>query len=108
MGSRQELEALLTNQLRLRGLARVEDRLAFVYKDQMVTLKANATIYRGRFIDVLERGHIVREFRCGDGSFDWDAIASTIVNVAERHVQSNGWNGNADSFASGLPIPCFL
>ena len=88
MESRQELETLLTGHLQSRGLRRVHGQLAFMHKGQAVSLIADATIYRGSFITVLDHGYKVREFRSGAGAFDWNAIVAVIVNVAERRLQA--------------------
>ena len=89
MESRQELEATLTDQLLARGLERVSGQLAFVHDGQTVSLKADKTIYRGFFVTVLDRGQTVREFRSSVGSFDWDAVAAIIVDVAECRLEPN-------------------
>src|SRR5450631_4025973 len=100
MESMQEMETLLTCQLVSRGLERVTGQLAFAHKGQVVALKADETIYRGYFIAVLESGHKVREFRSGAGAFDWDAIAATIVGVAERRLRPENTTRNAIDFGA--------
>jgi hypothetical protein len=106
MESRQALETLLTGHLQSRGLSRVHGQLAFMHKGQAVSLIADATIYRGSFITVLERGYKVREFRSGAGAFDWNAIVAVIVDVAEnRLMAAQSKDIRADEIGAGRRLP---
>jgi hypothetical protein len=97
MGTRNELEGLLTGHMLARGLGRVQGVLEFVHKDQNVTLTVDETIYRGYFITVIENGQKVREFRAGVGGFNWGAIAATIMEVAERRLKPKDSDAKAGS-----------
>lgn len=90
----QKLEALLAWQMQSRGLRRVEGRMAFVHRGQVVELKVGATIYRGYFISVLDRGHKVREFRAGAPGFDWSAVAASIAEVAQARIMEERARSN--------------
>jgi hypothetical protein len=79
---------LLTGNLLSRGLGRVHGQLAFVHKGEAISLRVDATIYRGSFITIIDRGHKVREFRAGVAGFNWNAIAVAIVDVAERRLKA--------------------
>jgi hypothetical protein len=89
MESILELEAELTDELIARGLERANGQLAFTHRGQSVALKADKTIYRGFYVTVRERGYTVREFRSSIGSFDWDAVAESIIDVAERRLATD-------------------
>jgi hypothetical protein len=100
MEKRRELEALLTEQLLSRGLGRVDGQLAFVHRGQAVTLNVDETIYRGYFITVLDRGHKVVEFRAGIDTYDWNAIAALIVDLAERRLERQRKDAKAREFGT--------
>ena len=95
-----KLEALLAWQLQSRGLRRVEDRMAFVHRGQVVEIKVGATIYRGYFIAVMNRGHKVREFRAGAAGFDWSAVAAAITGVAQARVVEQRARSNVYALSS--------
>lgn len=84
--SAKDLEALLTSALLALGLTRVPGQLAFAHQGHAVALEIEDTIYRGCSISVFDRGHKTSEFRPEFGSFNWNAIASVIVRVAERRL----------------------
>jgi hypothetical protein len=84
--SAKDLEALLTSTLLALGLTRVPGPLAFTHQGHAVALEIEDTIYRGCSITVFDRGHKTSEFRPEFGSFNWSAIASAIVKVAERRL----------------------
>jgi hypothetical protein len=87
------LTAELKEHLLYRGLRPLHGQLAFAYKGQVVQLAVDESLYRGRFVAVLDHGRPVREFRAQGGQYDWDAIAATIVEVAEGRV-AHGRSGN--------------
>jgi hypothetical protein len=70
-----------------RGLGCVHGKLTFVHKGEHVLVKVDETVYRGCYITVHGDERESREFRAFGGIFDFDAIARTIVEVAERRAR---------------------
>jgi hypothetical protein len=87
MQTKREVEALLTGRLLARGLGCMHGRLTFVHKSEHVQLTVNETVYRGCYITVHGDGTGSREFRAFGGIFDFDAIARTVVEVAEGRAK---------------------
>lgn len=101
-----DLEDLLTSTLLALGLTRVPGQLAFAHKGHPVALEIEDTIYRGCSISVFDRGHKTSEFRPEFGSFDWNAIASVIVKVAERQLGIQpAWQTSARVRELAMPFP---
>ena len=97
MRSRDALTAELKEHMLYRGLRPLRGQLAFAYKGHIVHLAVDESLYRGPFVAVLEQGRPVREFRAQSGQYDWDAIAATVIDVAEgrgAHGRSSA-RGNA-------------
>ena len=84
MEAHESLEADVERQLMKRGLAPVPGALAFVHRGQAVRLEIGESVYRGLIVTVHDTAGRRRQFRSQDGQFDWDAIASAIVAIAER------------------------
>ena len=83
-----EVQHLITRKLRARGLIALAGKLTFTHKGQAVALVVDQSIYRGHFVSVLDHGRKVCEFRMGGGDFDWDAMAASVIGVAERRLSS--------------------
>ncbi len=82
-GNREEIAA---RNLGARGLARVPGKLAFVYKGQAVELSIEQSVYRGYFVTVHDKARAPVQFRERAGDFDWNAIAATIVAIAQSRL----------------------
>ena len=93
MQAKERLKADLKEHLLHRGLRPLHGQLAFDHKGQVVELAVDESLYRGRFVAVLEAGRPVREFRGQAGHYDWDAIAQAVIGVAEGRV-TQGRSGN--------------
>jgi hypothetical protein len=108
MRSKEALKSMLKQHLMYRGLRAVQGRLAFSYKGEIVELDVNESLYRGTYIAIVERGRAVREFRAHDGEYDWNAIAVTVMEVAEarnprmRHARPAGLDAINHKLASDL------
>jgi hypothetical protein len=87
------LKAALRDNLLRRGLRPLHGQLAFVHKGRIVELSVDESLYRGPFVSVLEQRRTVREFRAHHGSYDWNAIANAIVDVAEGRSATHGRSG---------------
>ncbi len=73
-----------------RGLARAPGPLAFVHKGQSIHVTIDASVYRGHFVTVHDSPRPPRQFRATVGGYDWNAIASHIVEIAERRISPPG------------------
>ena len=93
MPSKERLKSDLKEHLLYRGLRPLHGQLAFVHKGQVVQLAVDESLYRGRFVAVLDAGWPVREFRAKAGHYDWDAIAQAVIEVAEGRV-THGRSGS--------------
>jgi len=93
MPSKERLKSDLKEHLLYRGLRPLHGQLAFVHKGQVVQLAVDESLYRGRFVAVLDAGRPVREFRAQAGHYDWDAIAQAVIEVAEGRV-THGRSGS--------------
>ena len=93
MHTTDALKAALKENLIQRGLRALHGQLAFVHRGRIVQLAVDESLYRGPFVTVLEQGRIVREFRAHDGTYDWNAIANAIVDVAEGRSATHGRSG---------------
>jgi hypothetical protein len=51
-----------------------------------VEVAIDHSVYRGALVSVQARGRTVREFRAQSGTYDWDAIATAIIDTAEGRV----------------------
>jgi hypothetical protein len=81
---RQQLEAILEGQLGKRGLPRAPGgALAFTHETDTVRVTLGESVYRGLIVTVHDTPR-PRQFRAIDGTFDFDAIADAIVDVAKR------------------------
>ncbi len=83
MEPRRNWEEIATQNLASRGLSRVPGKLAFVHKGQAVEVSVEQSVYRGFFVTVHDRGRAPVQFRERAGDFDWNAIAATIVAIAQ-------------------------
>ena len=97
MQSKETLQLTLKEHLLYRGLRPLHGRLAFVHKGEIVELHIDESLYRGAFVSVLERGRVVREFRERDGNYDWDGIASVVIQVAEDRTAEGRSGARAGS-----------
>ncbi len=86
MEPRRNWEEIATLNLASRGLARVPGKLAFVYKGQAVELSIEQSVYRGYLVTVRDRGRPPVQFRERAGDFDWNAVAATIVAIAQSRL----------------------
>ena len=88
MNSIHELEADITRQLGLRGLRRASSGpLAFVHRGRSVRITVDQSVYRGYFVTVHDsRPNPSQQFRARAGAYDWNAIAASIREVAERQL----------------------
>jgi hypothetical protein len=88
-------EEIATRNLESRGLARVPGKLAFVCKGQVVEVSIERSVYRGFFVTVHDRARAPVQFRERAGDFDWNAIAATIVAIAQSRLPQEATPGNA-------------
>jgi hypothetical protein len=84
--SSDALERSLKLEMLYRGLQPVRGELAFVHKGATVDVAIDHSVYRGALVSVQARGRTVRAFRAQSGTYDWDAIASAIIDTAEGRV----------------------
>jgi hypothetical protein len=84
MANPKQLETILEGQLWKRGLARAPGALAFSHGGDVVRVSVGESVYRGPIVTVHDTAARSRQFRAVDGTFDWDAIAECIVDVADR------------------------
>lgn len=105
MEAHESLEADVERQLMKRGLAPVPGALAFVHRGQAVRLEIGESVYRGLIVTVHDTAGRRRQFRSQDGQFDWDAIASAIVAIAERrHADRTGQRPSARPAPATAPF----
>jgi hypothetical protein len=84
----RQLERILEQQLAQRSIARAPGPMAFVHQGNVVRVTVNESLYRGLFVTVHDKPYGSRQFRACAGTYDWDAIAEAIVEIVERHRQS--------------------
>src|SRR5512134_2110320 len=85
MANPKQLETILEGQMWKRGLARAHGALAFSHRGDVVRVSIGESVYRGLIVTVHDTPVVrSRQFRAVDGTFDWDAIAECVVDVAER------------------------
>jgi hypothetical protein len=83
----EELEALVTHHLTIRGLARAPGRqLAFAHKGQPVVMSIDPSPYTGFILTVHDRGKPLRQFRPRAGEYDWNAVAGFIAEIASNRL----------------------
>ncbi len=95
MHPHQDWEGIATRNLASRGLARVPGKLAFIHKGQAVEVSIERSVYRGLFLTVHDRARTPVQFRERAGDFDWNAIAATIVAIAQSRLPKETTSDNA-------------
>jgi hypothetical protein len=83
----QQLEALATRAMAVRGLPRAAGELGFVCHGQVVKMTIDRSVYRGHFVTLHDGRRGARQFRAIGGAYDWNGIAAAVIEIAESRIK---------------------
>jgi hypothetical protein len=74
------------NEMDLRELPQAPQGHGFVHRGEAVAVSLKDSFYTGCYVEVMDRGCVLQQFRARAGAFDWNAIALAIRGVADARL----------------------